>query len=465
MQNIFKSVVNEINKKKENLMGNIIFQNNISRRKFLQYSLYTGASLSGIPALISCAVNPVTGENQFMMISKEQEIQIDKSQSPHQFSSDYGICQHSKINRYVDSVGKKLIPHVHRPDMPYNFKCVNATYVNAYAFPGGSIAVTRGILLKLGNEAELAALLGHELGHVNARHSAQQMSKGTLTSLVVGGLAMAAGSKSDTAGGIAQQLGMLSQGMLLSYYSRDNEREADSLGNQYMVKGGYSSKGFVGLMNVLNSMNKEKASAASVLFSTHPMSSERYNAAVKRNGSQYRSYRNSPLNRERYMDNTASLRRMKPAIEKMQQGDSFMMKKEYAKAEKSYKNAIKKAKNDYTAHVMMAKCMLMQKKPLRAMKYTKKAKNLYPAEAQAYHIAGMANIKLKHFNKAYNQFEKYDRYLPGNPHITFFKGYSREGMGKIEKAANNYTKYLDVVQQGEYAQHAYSSLKKWGYIK
>ena len=197
-------------------MNSLIFQNNLTRRKFLKYSLYTGISATGIPSLIACAVNPVTGEKQFMMISKEQEIQIDKAQSPHQFSSDYGVCQNSKLNNYVSSVGKKLTTKVHRLDMPYSFRCVNATYINAYAFPGGSIAATRGILLKLENEAQLAALFGHELGHVNARHSARQMSKGTLTSLLVGGIAIAAGSKSDTAGGIAQQLGMLSQGMLLS---------------------------------------------------------------------------------------------------------------------------------------------------------------------------------------------------------------------------------------------------------
>jgi len=446
-------------------MNNMLSTKSISRRNFLKYSLYTGLTATGIPSLIACAVNPVTGEKQFMMISKEQEIQIDKSQSPHQFSSDYGVYQKPKLNNYVASVGKKLTANVHRADMPYSFRCVNATYINAYAFPGGSIAVTRGILLKLENEAELAALLGHELGHVNARHSARQMSKGSLASLVIGGIAIAAGSKSDTAGGIAQQLGMLSQGMLLSYYSRDNEREADSLGNQYMVKAGYSSQGFVGLMNILNTMHKEKSSAVQTLFSTHPMSSERYNTAVTNNKNKYKYSKNYPLNRDRYMDNIAGLRKLKPAIELMQEGDKLMMEKQYPKAESAYKKAIRKAKTDYTAQIMMAKCLLMQEKALSALKYAQKAKKIYPSEAQAYHLSGMANIKLKRFNRAYNQFEQYDQHLPGNPHITFFKGYSQEGMEKIESAAMNYKKYLEVVQQGEYAQHAHSRLKKWGYIE
>ena len=109
--------------------------------------------------------------------------------------------------------------------MPYNFNGVNAAYVNAYAFPGGSIAATRGILLKIDNEAELDALLGHELGHVNARHTAQQMSKATLTQALVGGAAAMAGTQSEVFGDLAGQLGAIGAGALLASYSRDNERE------------------------------------------------------------------------------------------------------------------------------------------------------------------------------------------------------------------------------------------------
>ncbi len=449
-------------------MNNLIFQNNISRRAFIRHSLYAGIGFTGIsviPILSGCAVNPVTGENQFMMISKEQEIQVDKSQSPHQFSADYGVYNNSRTSNYIKGLGKKLTRNTHRLDMPYSFRCVNATYVNAYAFPGGSIAVTRGILLELENEAELAALLGHELGHINARHSAQQISKGTLTSLVVGGLAIAAGSKSDSAGAIAQQLGMLSQGMLLSYYSRDNEREADSLGNEYMVKAGYSSKGFVGLMHMLNSMHKQKVSAASTLFSTHPMSSERYDTAVNMRDTKYKYSKSYPLNRDKYMDNIASLRKMKSSIKLLQEGEAHMMKKEYSNAETSYKKALKKVGNDYTANVMMTKCQLIQKKYSAALKYSEKATRLNKSEAQAYHLSGIANIKLKHFNKAYKQFENYDKYLPGNPDIIFYKGYSQEGMDQRDNAANKYMKYLELVQQGQNVQHAYNSLKKWGYIQ
>ncbi len=197
----------------------------LTRRKFLWLS---SAAAAGI--LSGCSTDPITGQTQLMLVSEESEVRLDKKNSPHQFSADYGIIQDKELNSYINRTGKKIATVTHRPNMPYSFQAVNAAYVNAYAFPGGSIAATRGILVNLDNEAELAALLGHELGHVNARHTAEQMSKGVLTSVVVGGIAAYAGAKSQTYGKIAEGIGMIGSGMLLASYSRDNEREVDALG-------------------------------------------------------------------------------------------------------------------------------------------------------------------------------------------------------------------------------------------
>jgi predicted Zn-dependent protease len=287
--------------------------NVITRREFFWLS-----SLSAAGFMAGCAANPVTGKSQLMLVSEESEIQMDKKYSPHQFSADYGTLQDKELNRYIQQVGKKMVPTTHRPHMPYSFVGVNATYVNAYAFPGGSISATRGILLELENEAEFASLLGHELGHVNARHSAQQMSKGQLTQAVVGAAAVYAGSKSSGLGDLTSTLGMIGAGALLSYYSRDNEREADALGMAYMVKTGYGSGGFVGLMGMLKSLSKHKPSSTELLFATHPWSGERYQTAVESAGGKYRYANKKPLYRQRYMDHTAKLRSIKGAIAEMQ---------------------------------------------------------------------------------------------------------------------------------------------------
>ncbi len=437
----------------------------VSRRDFLKYSAMTYGAFTGLAFLAGCAKDPVTGRNQLMMMSREQEIGIDKKQSPFQFSSDYGVTQDTALNQYIDEVGTGMLSHVHRSDMPYNFQCVNAVYINAYAFPGGSIALTRGILLDLDNEAELAALMGHELGHVNARHSAEQASKGQLSSLLVGGLSVLAGTQGAGLGQLTQQLGALSQGLFLSSYSRANEREADLLGQEYMVKAGYSSKGFVGLMEMLNSLNKAKPSSTQMLFATHPMSSERLQAAVQRDRNQYKNSRSFPLNRERYMDKIASLRQKKGAVRKMQEGEKYLAKEEYDNAETAFKSAIQQVKHDYTAHVLMAKCLLIRENSSQALSYANAAKNLYPTEPQGYFLAGLSNLAEKKHSRAYKDFEKCDALLPGNPQLTFYKGYSLDNSGQKEPAAKNYAAYLKQIdyQSNKFSQHAYKRLKAWGY--
>ncbi len=429
----------------------------MTRRHFL----WT-VSLSSLGLAMGCAVDPVTGQKTLMLVSENQEIQMDRQYSPSQFSSDYGKTKDSALNSYLSEVGRKMIPHTHRPGMPYNFQVVNATYVNAYAFPGGTIAATRGILLKMDSEAELAALLGHEMGHVNARHTAEQMSKGQVTSLVLGlGTALAGSKYADVAG----QLGQIGAGMLLASYSRDNEREADALGNRYMVQAGYSTQGFVGLMEMLNSMSKSKPGYSDILFSTHPMSDERYSAAVQSAQTTYAGTKNFPLNRERYMDQTAGLRRIKDAIESMQKGESAMGKKNYDQAESLLQSALRQAPGDYAGLAMMSKCLLAQKKYDQAEQYAENAKRAYPGEAQAYHLSGFAKLQMKKYGPAYWEFEACDKAIPGNPTLTFFKGYCQEGMGGRKQAADLYNTYLQSVQKGDYAQHAYTRLSEWGYIR
>ena len=419
------------------------------------------SSMTAAGLIAGCATNPVTGEKQLMLVSEEQEIQIDKQYSPYQFSADYGTSQDQKLNSYVNRTGKKIAAGTHRTHMPYNFRVVNANYVNAYAFPGGSIACTRGIMLALDNEAELAALLGHELGHVNARHSAEQMSKAQLTQSVVSGLAAAAGSQGSFYGDIASQLGQIGAGALLASYSRDNERQADALGMEYMVQSGYSSEGMVGLMDMLQSMGKHEPSAIELMFATHPMSEERYRTAVQTANTKYKAAKKNPLYRERYMDNTARLRAKKGAIDQMQLADRQMAQKNPKAAEKHLRKALKMAPRDYTALVMMSKNQLIQKKWAVGAQYAEMAQQAYPQEAQAYHLSGFANINLKKYDRALAEFEQFDKVLAGNPNTLFFKGYCYEKMKKYPQAADNYKRYLQVVNQGEYASHAYKSVRQW----
>jgi predicted Zn-dependent protease len=432
----------------------------LTRREFIWLSGLVSAALAS-----GCATNPVTGESQLMLVSEQEEIKIDRQYAPLQFSSDFGAVQQASLNDYVSRVGKAVAARSHRIQMPYSFRVVNANYINAYAFPGGSIACTRGILLGLDSEAELAALLGHEIGHVNARHTAASLSKGMLTQAIVGGISVVADVYGAGLGQIASALGSIGGGALLAAYSRDNERQADALGTEYMVASGYGPDGMVGLMEMLNGLNKSKPSTIELMFATHPMSDERYRTALDTVRTRYAASKGLPLYRERYMDQTAPLRALKGPIEEMQKGEKLLAKKKYDEAETHFRSALKAAPNDYTALVEMATCQLMQKQYAEALRFADQAKGVYPQEAQGHHLAGFARLNTGDYGGAYRDFSASERILPGNPHTIFFQGLSQEKMNHRPEAARDYNRYLQQVREGKYAQYAHQRLREWGYAR
>jgi tetratricopeptide (TPR) repeat protein len=167
------------------------------------------------------------------------------------------------------------------------------------------------------------------------------------------------------------------------------------------------------------------------------------------------------------MDNTASLRSHGPAIELMQEGEKHLAKKAYDQAEIAFKTALQKSEKDYTAQVLMARCLMLQKKPEHAISHAKAAKIIYPSEVQGHYISAMINMELKKFTDAYSDFSDCDRLLPGNPQLTFYKGYCRDKNGDKDPAARDYLSYLKMIdyQTNDYSRYAYNRLKEWGYAK
>ncbi|MFH1970596.1 MAG: M48 family metalloprotease [Verrucomicrobiota bacterium] len=423
-------------------------------------------SAGGVAAVLTgCATDPVTGKKQFMLMSEAGEAGADKESSPHQISADYGALQNADLNRYITTVGDLLASKSHRPAMPYTFRGVNAVYVNAYAFPAGTIAVTRGMLVNMDSEAELAAVLSHEIGHVCARHAAERATTGMMTSIVVTGLAAAIQSKYEQYGDLTAGLGMVFAGGLLAFYSRADEREADALALEYMTRAGYSPDGCIALMDMLSSLSKNNPNVIEMLFATHPMSAERYQTAVEAVRTKYAAAKSYPLNRERYMDATASLRACPGALEQMQNGEKALLAGKFGAASTCFENALRQAPNDYAGLLLLARCRLMQKQGADADRLAQEAQAVYPEEPQAVYISGMAKVQTRAFEAAFQEFSRYETLLPGNPNTTYFKGYAMEGAGRRQPAAEHYMRYLNSVRQGEYAEHAYRKLVEWGYIK
>ncbi len=436
------------------LPGNLL-ANRITRRQMLW--------LLGASALSGCASSPIGGGSILVGMSEDEEKAVDKQVSPQQFSLDLGAVQDAQVNQYLSEVGQRLDANVHRPQMPYSYRVLNANYVNAYTFPGGAMGVTRGILVDLDDEAELAALLGHELGHVNARHAAQRQGTAMVAQVAVVGasiIGQAAGY-----GDLANLGSQLGASALLSSYSRDNEREADALGQEYMVRAGYPAHGMIGLQQLLVDQQKESPGMLQTMFSTHPMSSERRDTARQLAETKYAASNKRDVGRERFMDNTAPLRRIKPTIDACQKGETAMAGKEYGKAEERFRSALKATPRDYAANVLMAKCLSEQDKDAQAMEYAQAATRIYPQEGQAHKLAGVLALGQKDPGAAFEHLDRYDRLLPGDAGVTFLKGVSLEGMGKRQEAARQYAAYLKRSQQGKAAEYSMSRLQSWGYLK
>jgi predicted Zn-dependent protease len=219
---------------------------------------------------VCCAVNPVTGKRELSLISERDEIALGK-QTDAEISAQYGVYDDSALLAYVQRVGQSMTSHTHRPHLTYHFAILDAPVVNAFAVPGGYIYVTRGILALMSSEAELAVVLAHELGHVNARHSVAKLSQLMLAQV---GLAIG-GAISET---FAKITGAASIGIQLLFlkFSRDDEREADALGVEYSRKGGYNPSEMVNFFSSLEKLGDLSGGQSLPGFlSTHPLTSER----------------------------------------------------------------------------------------------------------------------------------------------------------------------------------------------
>lgn len=433
-------------------------RNRVTRRQALWL---IGASCVG--SLSGCATSPVTGQSILVGMSEDDERRTDTKVSPHQFSQDLGAVQDPVLNRYLADVGKRVCSISHRPQMPYSFRALNANYVNAYTFPGGAMGITRGILVELDDEAQLAALLGHEAGHVNARHAAQRQGQSMLAQVAVAGLNIA--TSDSRWGGLVAIGSQLGASALLSSYSRDNEREADALGQEYMVRAGYPAQGMVQLHELLIRQERTEPGLLQTMFATHPMSRERRDTARHLAATQHSDSQKRPLQRERFMDQTSGLRRLKPTIDDLKQGESRMAKKDLQQAHESFQSALRRSPEDYAANLRMAQCQQARGQTADALRYAENASRIYPQEAQAHKMAGVLALEQRDPGRAYQRFDQFERLLPGDPGTLFLKGIAQEGQGNRQAAANLYGQYLRQDRQGNAAQYAASRLQNWGYLK
>ncbi len=243
-----------------------------TRRKRLSLGLAGGALLS----LSACAVNPATGGRMFSLVSEGQEIDMGQ-QAMLQVDASMGLYDDPELQAYVDSVGQAMAAVSERPDLPWSFKVVDDPVINAFALPGGPVYLARGIMAHFNSEAEMASVLGHEIGHITARHSVEQISRAQLMQIgLVASVVLVPELRpfGDALGG--------GLSILFLKFGRDDESQSDQLGFRYMTRLGYDPQGAVDMFEILERQRESTGSTVPEWQSTHPDPGNRVLAAEQR---------------------------------------------------------------------------------------------------------------------------------------------------------------------------------------
>jgi len=243
--------------------------------------------------IVACAVSPVTGKHELALLTEADELRLGRD-NDLEIRKQYGVYEDPALQGYVREVGERLAARSHRAHLQYHFTVLDSPEVNAFALPGGYVYITRGILAHLNSEAELAAVLGHEIGHITARHAVRQYS-----AAIAGNLGIAVGTifVPELGSRAAQTLVNVIGGALLSGYGREHELEADHLGAEYLARSGYEPKAMIDVIGLLKNQELfEKELAAKEnraprvyhgVFATHPSADQRLQEIIAAAGRQH----------------------------------------------------------------------------------------------------------------------------------------------------------------------------------
>lgn len=355
-----------------------------------------------------CATNPVTGKNELSFVSEAWELDVGQKQySPSRQSQGGDYLADPNVQAYVNEVGQKLAAVSDR-NLPYEFKVINSSIPNAWALPGGKIAINRGLLIEMQTEAELAAVLGHEIVHAAAKHGAKGMQRGVLLQggLIAAGVATAGTEYAN----IAQMGASIGAQLINTKYGRDAERESDHYGMNYMSRAGYDPQGAVDLQQTFVKLSEGRnQDFLSGLFASHPPSQERVNnnkallAELPRGG---------VVGKDRYQKMMAHLVKTKPAYEAYEDAQKALVDGNTKKANELTQRAIAIEPREGHFHSLLGDINQKQKKYKTARKHYNKAASLN-SNFFYYHLqSGLVDEKLRQYPQAKTSLEKSIKLLP-----------------------------------------------------
>jgi predicted Zn-dependent protease len=401
--------------------------------------------------ITGCAVNPVTGKNELSLVSEAQEMEIgSKNFAPLRQSQGGDYTVDKALTAYVSEVGQKLAAVSDRK-LPYEFKVLNNSVPNAWALPGGKISINRGLLTELQSEAELAAVLGHEIVHAAAKHTAKSMSRGIL---IQGALTVAVlGTEGKDYADLAQLGAGVGAQLITQKYGRDAERESDYYGMKYMSKAGYDPQGAVELQRTFVQLSEGKNQDwLSGLFASHPPSKERVENNIKTIAELKKG---GIVGTERYKAKTAHIKRTKPAYKAYDEGRVALQKGDLKKATTLARKALRLEPKEGHFHALIGDIEEKSKHPTTAKQHYDKAIKLNDGFFYYYLKRGLVNKRLKNAKAAKADLERSVQLLPTENAYNALGGLAQSA-GNLKSAKSYFRKAAS--NNTEEGKAAYSAL-------
>lgn len=392
--------------------------------------------------LFSCAVNPVSGEREFMLVSEEQEVSIGKEASPSLKWEFGGPYEDSALEAYLDSIVKDLWKNSERPNLPVKFHIQNTSLPNAFALPG-YVAITRGLLSEMENEAQFAAVMGHEIGHVMARHTAKRISRMQLQQLgiAIGGAALQGKKGSDA----LLAIGAMGSSLLLLKYDRNQEIQADRLGVKYMAALGYEPHEALSAHKVLEKSvdnyikrlgkSRGEDSFISNLLSTHPRAEVRL-TEIQDMIDQLPPYslKDDGKFGNKFQTETRKINEINKIYHIYDKAEQDYMEKKYSEAEKGLQEAIKLNSSQAPFHNLYGFINLQQKNYEEADKAFGKALSIDTGYQPSIYGKGLSYYYKGNYDKAVLEFKKSLVEFPGHAQTHYGLGKSYYQMNRYDEA-------------------------------
>lgn len=403
--------------------------------------------------LPSCAVNPVTGQSELMLVSESQEIQIGNETAPSMRWEFGGEYRDTELERYLGGIVTKLWQNSERPELPMKFYIQNTSIPNAFALPG-YVAITRGLLSDMDNEAQFAAVMGHEIGHVMARHTAQRLSRMTLQQI---GLSIGAAALEGKTGSDALlSVGAIGSSLLLLKYDRGQEIQADRLGVRYMSWLGYDPREAMSAHEALErsadsymqraGISEKDNSPISDIFSTHPRKDVRL-VEIQDMINELPPYKVSGdgVFSMRFLNATRKMREINRIYFVYDDAERLYKKEDFSGAEAKIRKAIKKNDSQAPFHNLLGMIMLRQKSYSKAEDSFSQALALNPEYQPSVFGLGLINYYGENYSAAIDKFNASMKLYPGHMPTHFGLGKSYYQLKQYRNAIPHLGEFANAV--------------------